>query len=137
VLTWKSAEAVTEFLRRIGASATTLELEARLVSRALTGHLNRVINAENANVRRAVSAARRQLDDIDALERRGMLTRRPRHARRVAAERCRAPEATLSEIAAKLDLSRSRVQRAFETIGSAALHDHADSDQHERAQRWT
>jgi len=128
VLTWKGADAVTELLRRIGASAATLELESRLVHRALTGHLNRVVNAENANLRRAVVAARRQLSEIDALERRGTLRRLPKDARRVAAERRRAPEATFSELAAKLDMSRSQVQRAFETIGSAALHATDESD---------
>lgn len=135
VLTWKGADAVTEFLRRIGASAATLELESRLVSRSLTGHLNRVVNAENANLRRAVLAARRQLADIDALEQRGDLRRLPKEARRVAAERRRAPEATFSELALKLDMSRSQVQRAFELIGSAALHE--TSDDKEPATRWT
>lgn len=130
VLTWKGADVVTEFLRRIGASAATLELESRLVHRSLTGHLNRVVNAENANLRRAVVAARRQLTEIDALEQRGTLRRLPKDARRVAAERRRAPEATFSELAATLDMSRSQVQRAFETIGSAAVHatDEADPE---------
>ena len=135
VLTWKSADTVTDFLRRIGASATTLELESRLVHRALTGHLNRVVNAENANLRRAVVAARRQLDEIDALERQGRLLRMPRDVRRVAAERRRAPEATFSELATTLHMSRSQVQRAFELIESAALHDL--TDENEGAQRWT
>lgn len=134
VLTWKGADAVTEFLRRIGASSTTLELETRLVQRSLTGHLNRVVNAENANLRRAVIAARRQLADIDTLEQRGQLRRLPKDARRVAAERRRAPEATFSELAAKLDMSRSQVQRAFDTIGSAALH---STEETETAPRWT
>lgn len=135
VLTWKGADAVTEFLRRIGASAATFELEARLVNRALAGHLNRVVNAENANLRRAVLAAHRQVADIDALDRRGDLHRLPKDTRRVAAERRRAPEATLSELAAKLDMSRSQVQRAFDLIGSAALHDVADDA--EPVSRWT
>jgi DNA-binding protein WhiA len=135
VLTWKSADTVTDFLRRIGASATTLELESRLVHRALTGHLNRVVNAENANLRRAVVAARRQLDEIDALERQGRLLRMPRDVRRVAAERRRAPEATFSELATKLQMSRSQVQRAFELIESAALHDLTEET--EGTQRWT
>ena len=134
VLTWKKADTVTDFLRRIGASTGTLELESRLVERSLTGHLNRVVNAENANLKRAVVAARRQLDEIDALERRGRLSRLPRDARRVAAERRRAPEATFSELATKLDMSRSQVQRAFELIGSAALHDAADDS--ETTPRW-
>lgn len=135
VLTWKSAETVMEMLRRMGASATTLELEAHLVGRSLTGHLNRVVNAENANLKRAVVAARRQLAEIDALEQRGDLRRLPKEARRVAAERRRAPEATFSELAIRLDLSRSQVQRAFDLIGSVALHDtHEDG---ENGTRWT
>jgi DNA-binding protein WhiA len=135
VLTWKSADTVTDFLRRIGASASTLELESRLVHRALSGHLNRVVNAENANLRRAVIAARRQLSDIDSLERRGVLRRMTPDVRRVAAERRRAPEATFSELATKLEMSRSQVQRAFDQIGSAALHD--VTDENEGTQRWT
>jgi DNA-binding protein WhiA len=129
VLTWKNADTVTEFLRRIGASAGTLELESRLVHRALTGHLNRAVNAENANLRRAVQAAHRQLAEIDALEARGALRRLPKDARRVAAERRRAPEATFSELAAKLDMSRSQVQRYFDLIGSATLHDVSDENE--------
>lgn len=135
VLTWKDAEQISTLLRRIGASAATLELEMRLVGRQMAGHLNRVVNAEHANLRRAVIAARRQLDEIDALEQRGVLGKLPRLTRRVAEARRRAPEATFSEIAARLELSRSQVQRAFEQIGSAALHDqHDDSN---AVQRWT
>ena len=97
--------------------------------------MNRVVNAEHANLRRAVIAAHRQLSDIAELERRGELRRLPREARRVAAERRRAPEATFSELAARLDLSRSQVQRAFDLIGSAALQTAADDS--ESASRWT
>ena len=65
VVTSKSGEAVGTFLRRIGAAGALLEVEARQVSRALRGELNRVLNAESANLQRAVSAAGRQLDAID------------------------------------------------------------------------
>jgi len=135
VLTWKSVDTITEMLRRIGASATILELEAQLVGRSLTGHLNRVVNAENANLKRAVVAARRQLAEIETLDQRGDLRRLPRDARRVALERRRAPEATFSELATRLDLSRSQVQRAFDLIGSIAVH--LTPDDGENPQRWT
>ena len=122
VLTWKSGEQILALLRRLGASAAPLDIEARLISRSLHGQLNRVVNAEHANLRRAVRAARRQLADIAALEEHGELRRLPLHARRVAAARRRSPEATLAEIALELDLSRGQVQRAFELIENAALH---------------
>jgi len=126
VLTWKDSERILDLLRHVGASRVTLEIEARLVGRTLHGHMNRVVNAEHANLRRAVAAAHRQLVDIEALEQRGALDRLPRQTRRVAHARRRSPEATFSELAHNLDLSRGQVQRAFERIGSAALHGEAE-----------
>ncbi|MEO8625945.1 MAG: DNA-binding protein WhiA [Candidatus Limnocylindrales bacterium] len=126
VLTWKSAEGVVALLRRLGASAVPLQIESRLIGRSVAGQLNRVVNAENANLRRAVAAARRQLADIDSLDQRGALRRLPRHVRRVAVARRRAPEATFSQLAADLDLSRGQIQRAFGLIESAALHEGAE-----------
>ena len=93
VLTWKNSDSIVGLLRRLGASASTLELESRLVGRAVHGHLNRVVNAEHANLRRAVAAAHRQLADIDALDGRGDLARLPKPVRRVAEARRRSPEA--------------------------------------------
>lgn len=123
VVTWKSAEAIGEFLGRIGASASLLELEARSVARSLRGELNRVLNAESANLQRSVAAAGRQLEAIDALEADGRLAVQPRTVRAVAEARRETPEASLSEIAARLDLHRSAVQRALDRLERLALHD--------------
>jgi hypothetical protein len=123
VVTWKSGEAVGTFLRRIGAAGGLLELEARQVSRALRGDLNRVLNAESANLQRAVSAAGRQLDAIAVLEADGRLARQPEVVRMVAAARRETPEATLSELAERLHLHRSAVQRALERMEDLAVRD--------------
>jgi hypothetical protein len=116
VVTSKSGEAVGGFLRRIGATAALLEIEARQVSRALRGELNRVLNAESANLQRAVSAAGRQLDAIAVLDADGRLGRQPLTVREVAAARRATPEASLSELADRLGAHRSAVQRALERI---------------------
>ena len=116
VVTWKSAEAVGTFLRRIGAAGALLELEARQVSRALRGELNRVLNAESANLQRAVAAAGRQLDAIALLDADGRLAEQPYVVRLVADGRRETPEATLGELAERLELHRSAVQRALERI---------------------
>jgi DNA-binding transcriptional ArsR family regulator len=123
VVTWKSAESIAAFLGRIGASASLLELEARNVARSLRGDLNRVINAESANLQRSVAASGRQLAAIDALEADGRLAEQPRTVRAVAEARRETPEASLSEIAARLDLHRSAVQRALDRLERLALHD--------------
>lgn len=116
VVTWKSGEAVGLFLRRIGAGPSLLELEARQVSRTLRGELNRVLNAESANLGRSVEAAGRQLAAIDALEREGRLAAEPPVVRTVAAARRETPEATITDLADRLGLHRSLVQRALERI---------------------
>jgi DNA-binding protein WhiA len=116
VVTWKSGESVGTFLRRIGAAGALLELEARQVSRALRGELNRVLNAESANLQRAVAAAGRQLDAIGQLDADGRLAEQPYVVRLVADARRETPEATLGELAERLDLHRSAVQRALERI---------------------
>lgn len=116
VVTWKSGEAVGTFLRRIGAAGALLELEARQVSRALRGELNRVLNAESANLQRAVAAAGRQLDAIAALEAAGRLHEQSYGTRAVAEARRETPEATLGELAERLGFHRSAVQRALERL---------------------
>jgi hypothetical protein len=109
VVTWKSADTVGLFLRRIGAGGALLELEARQVARALRGDLNRVLNAESANLHRAVGAAGRQIAAIEVLEAEGRLAAQPPIVRLVADARRDTPEAT--------------VQRALERIEDVAtLH---------------
>ncbi len=125
MVTWKSADRIGTFLRRIGAGAALLELEARQVSRAVRGDLNRVVNAESANLQRAVLAAGRQLAAIDAVESDGRLAAQPYTVRLVADARRETPEATLSELAERLSIHRSAVQRALDRVEQLALHPEA------------
>jgi hypothetical protein len=120
VVTWKNAETIGTFLRRIGAGSAILELEARQVSRALRGELNRVINAESANLQRAVVAAGRQLAAIGRLEADGRLAELPPVIRLTAVARRTTPEATLAELSEHLLLHRSTVQRALARIEELA-----------------
>ena len=122
VVTWKNGDTVGLFLRRIGAGGSLLEVEARQVSRALRGDLNRVLNAESANLQRAVGAAGRQIAAIDELESDGRLANQPYVVRLVADARRGTPEATLGELAERLGLHRSAVQRALERVERLALH---------------
>jgi hypothetical protein len=116
VVTWKSADTVLTVLRRIGAGPSLLEIEARQVARELRGELNRVLNAESANLARTVSAAGRQLEAIATLAAAGRLADEPAAVRTVAAARRETPEATLGELAERLAIHRSAVQRALVRI---------------------
>jgi DNA-binding protein WhiA len=122
VVTWKSVEKVGTFLKLLGGGAALLELESRQVSRSVRGDLNRVINAESANLARAVAASARQLAAIDELEADGRLAKQPYIVRVVADARREEPEATFTELAERLQLHRSTVQRALDRIERLALH---------------
>jgi DNA-binding transcriptional regulator WhiA len=122
VVTWKSVETVVTFLKVVGGGSSLLELEARQVSRSVRGDLNRVINAESANLQRAVAASARQMEAIDMLAADGRLAEQPYVVRLVADARREEPEATLTELAERLGLHRSAVQRALERIERLALH---------------
>ncbi len=137
VVTWKSGDTVGLFLRRIGANAALLEVEARQVSRALRGDLNRVLNAESANLQRAVGAAGRQVAAIEELSATGELEVQPFVVRTVAEARRETPEATLAELAERLQIHRSAVQRALERIErlAATPADQAPATVRRRAQR--
>jgi len=122
VVTWKSVETVVTFLKVVGGGSSLLELEARQVSRSVRGDINRVINAESANLVRAVAASARQLEAIDALESDGHLAEQPYTVRLVADARREEPEATFTELAERLGLHRSTVQRALDRIERLVLH---------------
>jgi DNA-binding protein WhiA len=118
VLMLRSADAIAAFLRLAGAGETLLRCESRRVQREVSGRTNAAVNAESANLARAVSAAREQSDAIRSLERSGRLARLPREVRSAAAARVRAPEATLAQLAARLDTTkwsvRGRLRRILE-----------------------
>jgi DNA-binding transcriptional regulator WhiA len=134
VVTWKSVETVGTFLRVVGGGASLLELESRQVSRSVRGDINRVINAESANLHRAVAAAAHHLQAIETLESDGRLAEQPYVVRLVAAARVEEPEATFSELAERLGLHRSAVQRALDRIERLALHPDEGAGRRRRGQ---
>ena len=114
VVTWKSIDGVLTLLRRMGASASVLELESRLVTRQLHGHLNRVLNAEEANLSRAVRASLSPVDGHRGARRRrlavGALGRSTSAWRGPASKPRRRPSPSSPRSS---DMTRSRVQRAL------------------------
>ena len=115
LLVWKGREVLIDLLRRLGATAAVAEMEARGIGREVRGNLNRSVNAETANLTRAVHAGMRQARACTAALHEDLLQTDGVHER-VARARSGAPDATLGELAAELDLARSRVQRALAEI---------------------
>lgn len=115
LLVWKGRDVLIDLLRRLGATAAVAEMEARGVGREIRGSLNRSVNAETANLTRAVHAGIRQARACTTALEEELLQTGGLHAR-VARARSGAPDATLAELAADLGLARSTVQRALAEI---------------------
>lgn len=93
----KSGEEIADLLAVAGASETALRLDEHAVVAGTRSDANRLANADEANVRRTVLAARRQLQAIEKLDVEAL----PRKLREVATLRVKHPALSLGELAAK------------------------------------
>ena len=66
----KEAEKIADFLRVIGASNSLFEFEDSRIKRDFKNSINRVINCDIANEKKAMDAANKQLEYIEIIEKR-------------------------------------------------------------------
>jgi hypothetical protein len=112
----KGQDDIVALLGLMGANRGVLELETQRVGADVRSRLNRLINAEEANLGRTVRAADRQLGAIDTLERDGTLAKLAPTLRETAATRRRMPDADLETLAAALGVSRSAVNHRLRRL---------------------
>jgi DNA-binding transcriptional regulator WhiA len=112
----KGREEVATLLQLTGANRALLDFETARVGSEVRNRLNRLLNAEEANLARTVHAADRQLQAIDVLEAGGILRQLPEGLRAAAIERKRQPEADLDTLAGALGVSRSAANHRLRRI---------------------
>lgn len=112
----KGHEEIAALLRLVGANRGVLELETLRVGRDVQARLNRLVNAEEANLARTVAAADRQLAAIARLEAAGRLSLLRQPLRETAALRRRMPDADLDTLAEALGISRSAVNHRLRRL---------------------
>jgi hypothetical protein len=124
----KGREEIATLLQLAGANRGLLDFETSRVGRDVQNRLNRLVNAEEANLGRTVRAADRQLRAIAALQQSGRLEALPEGLRAAARQRRLQPEADLETLSAALGVSRSatnyRLRRLVEL---------AEGDEHDQA----
>jgi DNA-binding protein WhiA len=103
----KGQEEVATLLRLTGANRALLDFETGRVGRDVRNRLNRLLNAEGANLDRTVRAADRQLRAIGMLRDAGRLDGLPDGLRQAALQRRARPDADLDTLAEALGVSRS------------------------------
>ncbi len=120
----KGGEAVGDLLVQLGAGESVLTWENARALRAMRGRIHREVNAEAANLRRAVDTGVRQAAVAQVLlERVG--AELPPALASAARARVDHPEASLEELAAVLGLSKSgtnqRMRRLMERAADLGL----------------
>ena len=116
VIYLKGQEEIAGLLRLVGANRALLDFETSRVSRDVRNRLNRLLNAEVANLARTVRAADRQLQAIGRLEADGELERLAEGLREAAAQRRRQPDADLDTLASSLGISRSAMNHRLRRL---------------------
>ncbi|MGE5554599.1 MAG: DNA-binding protein WhiA [Betaproteobacteria bacterium] len=122
VLYCKEADQIARFLGLIGASGAMLALENVRVRRDVRNRVNRLVNAESANLEKVAGAAASQLEDIELIHTRLGLRRLPRPLRQLAEARLAHPEASLRELGALLSppVSKSGVSYRMRKLAEVA-----------------
>lgn len=80
-----------------------MKLENSRILKQVRGDVNRKVNCETANIRKSVSAAQRQLEDIRFLIEKGALSGLPEPLQEIARKRAAHPEISLTELGALLE----------------------------------
>ena len=123
----KGQEEVAALLRLTGANRALLEFESSRVGRDVQNRLNRLVNAEEANLGRTVQAADRQLQAIRALEAERRLDELPEALREAALQRRRQPDADLDTLASSVGIGRSAMNHRLRRIVALARELAADA----------
>lgn len=120
VLALRDGDAIAAFLRLAGATETLFRFETKRVAREVRARTNAAVNADSANLARAVAAAREQTAAIRTLADKGRLARLAAPLREAARARLRMPTATLADLAGRLGTTKWIVRSRLRRIVSEA-----------------
>ncbi len=114
----KDGQSVSEFLGQIGASSAMLTLEDTMILKDVKNRVNRIVNAETANLGKTVNAAMRQTEAIDKIQKEIGLSSLPANLQEIALARLDNPDASLKELGESLKkpLGKSGVNHRMKRI---------------------
>ena len=126
VLYIKKAEDIGDFLGFVGAMNARFEFEDIRIKKDLSNYVNRIINCDVANEQKALSSARKQIEDIEKIEKTmGFLNMSPRLMNAIIL-RTSHPEDSLSQLSDKSEeevgkyISKSGLSHCFKDIAAIA-----------------
>ncbi len=122
LLYFKQSGVIEDLLTFLGAAVSSMELMSAKIEKDMTNSVNRLVNCDAANVRKAVDAAQAQLHAIRLIQERSALTILPEKERETACLRLEHPSETTAELARLHDppVSKSCVNHRLRNILAAA-----------------
>ena len=118
----KESEQIAAFLNIIGAHRTLLEFENIRVIKDMRNKVNRLVNCDTANLKKAVEASLRQIKQIKLIEERIGLNKLSPRLREIARLRLENPDSNLKELGEMLDppVGKSGVNHRLRKIEAIA-----------------
>ena len=117
----KDSESISDMLIILGATNAVLEFENIRVLKSMKEQVQRTVNCETHNISKTVSAAVRQLDDINVIIEGGAYSELPEGLRELADLRLKNPEASLKELSSMLeDTGKSGINHRFRRLAAIA-----------------
>lgn len=103
VIYFKQSEHIEDFLTKIGAPASAMDIMTAKVDKEIRNGANRAMNCDIANVNKTLDAALEQKNAIEKLQQRGALENLPDKLRQTALLRLQYPELSLTQLAERCD----------------------------------
>lgn len=118
----KDGEQIVDALNIMGAHIALMEMENVRIVKDIRNSVNRKLNCEMANITKTVTAANKQVADIQFLAGRIGLDALPENLREIAWLRLEYPDATLSELGEMLNppVGKSGVNHRLRKLGNLA-----------------
>ncbi len=130
ILYIRESESVADFLNVTGAHLSLMEFENLRIEKGLRSDVNRRVNCDTANIRKALEAAERQIEDIRLIQEQQGLGSLPEGLKLVAELRLEHPELGLGELGELLDppVGKSGINHRLRKISAMAeeLRQHKD-----------
>ncbi len=122
VVYMKEGEAIVDFLNVIGAHRALMEFENVRILKGVRNSVNRQVNCETANIKKAVSAASRQVEDIRYIHDTIGFGNLSGNLSQIAKLRLEHPEVTLKELGQMLEppIGKSGVNHRLRKLSEVA-----------------
>lgn len=118
----KDSSVIADVLAAMGASVSVLHFENARIINETRGMINRRVNCEVGNLKKAAAAGQKQVEDIELIIEKNGLDSLPENLKQVAVLRIENPEASLQELGEMMNppLGRSGVNHRLQKLMSIA-----------------